>query len=60
VRGLILVDAYSEMLETLLTPKRWAALVRFNVRSGSDTIKPTPSYGDLETIETIGYGKIMP
>ena len=38
VRGLILVDAYSEMLETLLTPERWAALVRLNVRSGSDTI----------------------
>ena len=42
------------MLETLLTPERWAALVRLNVRSGSDTIKPIPGYGDLETI---GYGK---
>src|SRR4029077_12227375 len=30
------------------------ALVRFNVRSGSDTVEPIPSYGDLETI---GYGK---
>src|SRR4029077_982195 len=39
---------------TLLTPGRWSALVRFNVRSGSDTIEPIPSYGDLETI---GYGK---
>jgi hypothetical protein len=28
--------------------------VRFNVRSGSDTVEPIPSYGDLETI---GYGK---
>jgi pimeloyl-ACP methyl ester carboxylesterase len=54
VLGLILVDAYSERLETLLTPGRWSALVRFNVRSGSDTIEPIPSYGDLETI---GYGK---
>ncbi len=54
VVGLILVDAYSERLETLLTPERWSALVRFNVRSGSDTIEPIPSYGDLETI---GYGK---
>jgi len=54
VLGLVLVDAYSEMLETLLTPERWAALVRLNVRSGSDTVKPIPSYGDLETI---GYGK---
>ena len=54
VVGLILVDAYSERLETLLTPERWAALVRFNVRSGSDSVEPIPSYGDLETI---GYGK---
>ena len=57
VFGLVLVDAYSEMLETLLTPERWAALVRLNVRSGSDTVEPVPSYGDLETI---GYGKITP
>jgi pimeloyl-ACP methyl ester carboxylesterase len=54
VLGLVLVDAYSEKLETLLTPRRWAALVRLNVRSGSDTVKLIPSYGDLETI---GYGK---
>ena len=54
VVGLVLVDAYSEMLETLLTAERWAALVRLNVRSGSDRVKPIPSYGDLETI---GYGK---
>jgi pimeloyl-ACP methyl ester carboxylesterase len=53
VVGLILVDAYSERLETLLTPERWAALVRLNVQSGSDTVKPIPGYGDLETI---GYG----
>jgi pimeloyl-ACP methyl ester carboxylesterase len=54
VLGLVLVDAYSEKLETLLTTERWAALVRLNVRSGSDTVKPIPSYGDLETI---GFGK---
>ena len=42
VLGLVLVDAYSEMLETLLTPERWAALVRRNVRSGSDK-KASPS-----------------
>jgi pimeloyl-ACP methyl ester carboxylesterase len=54
VVGLILVDAYSERLETLLTPERWAALVRFNVRAGSDSVEAIPSYGDLETI---GYGK---
>jgi pimeloyl-ACP methyl ester carboxylesterase len=54
VVGLILVDPYSERLETLLTPERWAALVRLNVRFGSDTVKPIPGYGDLETL---GYGK---
>jgi pimeloyl-ACP methyl ester carboxylesterase len=54
VVGLILVDPYSERLETLLTPERWAALVRLNVRFGTDTVKPIPGYGDLETL---GYGK---
>ena len=47
VLGLVLVDAYSEMLETLLTPERWAALVRLNVRSGSDTVERIPSYGNV-------------
>ena len=37
-----------------MTPERWSALVRFNVRSGSDMKEPILSYGDLETI---GYGK---
>ena len=54
VVGLILIDPYSERLETLLTPERWAALVRLNTRFGTDTIKPIPGYGDLETL---GYGK---
>jgi hypothetical protein len=48
VLGLVLVDAYSETLETLLT-QRWATLVRLNVRSGSDKVTTIPSYGDLET-----------
>jgi pimeloyl-ACP methyl ester carboxylesterase len=54
VAGLILVDAYSERLERLLTPKQWVALVRLNVRLGTDTVEPIPGYGDLETL---GYGK---
>jgi pimeloyl-ACP methyl ester carboxylesterase len=54
VAGLILFDPYSERLETLLTPERWAALVRLNVRQGTDTVKPIPGYGDLETL---GFGK---
>jgi pimeloyl-ACP methyl ester carboxylesterase len=54
VVGLILVDPYSERIETLLTPERWAALVRLNVRHGADTTKPIPGHGDLETL---GFGK---
>jgi pimeloyl-ACP methyl ester carboxylesterase len=54
VVGLILVDPYSEKLETLLTAERWAALVRLNIRQGTGTVQPIPGYGDLETL---GYGK---
>jgi pimeloyl-ACP methyl ester carboxylesterase len=53
VAGLVLVDAYSERLETLMTPEQWKSLVQFNVQGGSDTVEPIPGYGDLETI---GYG----
>jgi hypothetical protein len=41
VLGLVLVDAYSEMLETLFTPERWAALVRLNVRSAATRSRPS-------------------
>jgi pimeloyl-ACP methyl ester carboxylesterase len=57
VVGLVLVDAYSEQIESLLTPEQWAALVQVNVESGTDTVLPIPGYGDLETI---GYGKDNP
>jgi pimeloyl-ACP methyl ester carboxylesterase len=53
VVGLVLVDAHSERLETLMTPQQWAALVQFNVQSGSDAVESIPGYGDLETI---GFG----
>ena len=53
VVGLVLVDAYSERLEALLTPEQWQALVRFNQQSGTDMVLPLPGYGDLETL---GYG----
>jgi pimeloyl-ACP methyl ester carboxylesterase len=53
VAGLVLVDAYSELLEHQLTPKQWAALVHFNMGIGSDTVLPIPGYGD---VETIGFG----
>ena len=57
VVGLVLVDAYSEELERLLAPARWAALVRFNRRSGSDTVETIPGYGDIETVK-YGTGNI--
>ena len=53
VVGLVLVDAYSERLETLMPPERWAALVKLNQEFGSDTVFPIEGYGDAETI---GYG----
>jgi pimeloyl-ACP methyl ester carboxylesterase len=53
VIGLVLVDAYSERLETLQPPERWAALVQLNQEVGHDTVIPIPGYGDAETI---GYG----
>ena len=53
VVGLVLVDAYSERLETLLPPERWAALVRLTQSFGSDTLTQIAGYGEMETI---GYG----
>src|SRR5829696_3627333 len=49
VVGMVLVDAYSERLETLLTPEKWAALVRLNQANGTDKVIPIPGYGDVET-----------
>jgi pimeloyl-ACP methyl ester carboxylesterase len=53
VVGLILVDAYSELLEGVMPPERWQALVRLNQELGSDVVVPIPGYGD---VETTGYG----
>jgi pimeloyl-ACP methyl ester carboxylesterase len=53
VVGIVLVDAYSELLESVMPPERWQALVRLNQAMGSDTVLPIPGYGDLETI---GFG----
>src|ERR671913_1066875 len=53
VVGLVLVDAYSELLESVMPPERWHALVRLNQGMGADDVVPIPGYGDLETI---GFG----
>ncbi len=50
VSGLVLIDAYSEFIEALMTPEQWQALVTFNVDYGTDTVNPIPGYGDMETI----------
>jgi pimeloyl-ACP methyl ester carboxylesterase len=50
VVGMVLVDAYSEMLEDVMPPDRWQALVRLNQEMGTDTVVPIPGYGDLETL----------
>jgi pimeloyl-ACP methyl ester carboxylesterase len=50
VVGLVLVDAYSELLETVMPPARWQALVRLNQGLSADEVIPIPGYGDVETL----------
>jgi pimeloyl-ACP methyl ester carboxylesterase len=50
VVGLVLVDAYSEMLEDVMPPDRWQALVQLNQGLGTDTVVQIPGYGELETL----------
>jgi pimeloyl-ACP methyl ester carboxylesterase len=49
VVGLVLVDAYSELIEEVMPPARWQALVRLNQEMGSGQVVPIPGYGDAET-----------
>ena len=48
--GLVLVDAYSELLEDVMPPERWQALVRLNQGLAADTVIPIAGYGDVETL----------
>jgi pimeloyl-ACP methyl ester carboxylesterase len=57
VSGMVLVDAYNEFIEALMTPEQWASLVGFNSELGTDDIVPIPGYGDIETIP---YGSPNP
>ena len=50
VVGIVLVDAYSELLESVMPPERWQALVRLNQGMGTDEVIPIPGYGDVETL----------
>jgi pimeloyl-ACP methyl ester carboxylesterase len=59
VVGMILVDAYSERLETLMPPDRYEALKKLNQTAGTDTIIPIPGYGDVETMPWGGDNDVM-
>lgn len=50
VAGMVLVDAYSEMLEDVMSPAQWKALVQLNQSRNTDVVVPIPGYGDLETL----------
>jgi pimeloyl-ACP methyl ester carboxylesterase len=50
VVGIVLVDAYSELLEDVMPPERWQALVRLNQGLAADTVIPIAGYGDVETL----------
>src|SRR5919112_3702804 len=50
VVGIVLVDAYSELLESVMPPERWQALVRLNQGLSADEVIPIPGYGDVETL----------
>jgi pimeloyl-ACP methyl ester carboxylesterase len=51
VAGLILVDPYSEFIESQLTPDQWQLLGQLNERLGASTIFPIPGYGEAEVTD---------
>ena len=59
VIGLVLVDAYSERLEGLMSPEQWQALVRLNQGVGTDKVLPIPGYGDVETLRWGGDNAVV-
>lgn len=59
VIGLVLVDAFSERLETILPPEKYDALKRLNQSGGTDTVIPIPGYGDVETLPWGGDNEVM-
>lgn len=59
VAGLILVDAYSERLETIMGPATFAALQRLNQAGGTDEVLEIPDYGAVETLLWGGDNEVM-
>ena len=50
VVGMVLVDAYSEMLETLMPPDKYDALKQLNQAAGTDKVLQMENYGPVETL----------
>ncbi|MBX3070121.1 MAG: alpha/beta hydrolase [Thermomicrobiales bacterium] len=50
VVGIVLVDSFSERLETILPPDLYESLKQLNQAGGTDTVLEIPDYGDVETL----------
>ncbi|MFT4041437.1 MAG: alpha/beta hydrolase [Thermomicrobiales bacterium] len=48
VVGMVLVDAYSELLENVMTPAQYAALKELNQAGGTDDVLEIDGYGEVE------------
>src|SRR5699024_5529777 len=59
VVGLVLVDAYSEHLEDVMTPDQYAALRKVNQDGGTDTVLDIPGYGKVETLPWGGDNDVV-
>jgi pimeloyl-ACP methyl ester carboxylesterase len=59
VVGLVLVDSFSERLETILPPEKYEALKRLNQGGGTDTVFHMDGYGDVETLPWGGDNDVM-
>jgi len=59
VVGMVLVDAYSERSENLMTPEQWETINQVNRDHGSETVFPIPGYGDLETLTWVSTNEAM-
>ncbi len=59
VVGLVLVDSFSERLETLLSPEDYESLKRLNQEGGTDTVFTMEGYGDVETLPWGGDNAVV-
>jgi pimeloyl-ACP methyl ester carboxylesterase len=59
VVGMVLVDAYTERSEDLMTPEQWDRINQLNRDYGSETVATIPGYGDLETLTWVATNEAM-